>query len=137
MIQLRQKLQRRYASLIASPESKDPAIQKQDAFIRKLGKVIEDHIEDETFGIFQIARAMQISRTQLHNKLKALTGRSTSQVIRSIRLQRAKELLLTSDLNVSEVAYAVGFKNTTYFSSCFSEEFGLPPSELKNQSDPA
>ncbi|MCB0630287.1 MAG: two-component regulator propeller domain-containing protein [Saprospiraceae bacterium] len=136
MIQLRQKLQRRYASLTASPESKDPAIQKQDAFIRKLRKVIEDHIEDETFGIFQIARAMQISRTQLHNKLKALTGRSTSQVIRSIRLQRAKELLLTSDLNVSEVAYAVGFKNTTYFSSCFSEEFGLPPSELKNQSDP-
>lgn len=133
LIQLRQKLPARYASLDILAASADPSTQRQDAFIRKLRKTLEDHINDEAFGIMQLARAMQVSRTQLHNKLKALTGKSTSQVIRTIRLQKAKVLLLSSDMNVSEVAYAVGFKNTTYFSSCFSEEFGIPPSELKNQ----
>lgn len=135
LIQLRQNLQSRYVSLTAPLDSKDPIVRKQDVFIRKFRKIVEDHIEDETFGVLQIARAMRVSRTQLHNKLKALTGKSTSHVIRSIRLQKARTLLLTSDLNVSEVAYAVGFKNTTYFSSCFSKEFGLPPSELNNRQD--
>lgn len=133
LIQLRQKLQHRYSSLGNTGPSEDPLIQKQDTFMSKFRKVIEDRIEDKDFGIVQLSRVMKISRTQLHNKVKALTGKSTSQAIRSIRLQKAKELLLSSDLNVSEVADSVGFKNATYFSSCFSEEFGMPPSELKNQ----
>lgn len=133
LIQLRQKLQNRYRSLPTTSTSKDPLFQKEDAFIVKFRKIIEDHIEDQDFSILHVARLLGISRTQLHNKLKALTGRSTSHVIRSIRLQKAKVLLQTSDLNISEVADAVGFKNPTYFSSSFSEEYGLSPSELKNQ----
>ena len=131
LIQLRQKLQSRYGALTMPVQASNPTLQKNDAFIRKFRQVIEARIDDETFGIAQVTRNMQISRTQLHNKLKALTGKSTSQVIRSIRLQKAHELLSSSDLNVKEVSYAVGFKNATYFSKCFSEEFGLSPSELR------
>jgi DNA-binding response OmpR family regulator len=131
LIELRQNLRERYGTLNPSGATEDEALRKEDAFLRKLKKVVEDHIEDETFGTPQILRAMGVSRTQLHNKLKALTGKSTSQVVRSIRLQKAKSLLQEADLNISEVAYAVGFKNLAYFSASFSEEFGVTPSEVR------
>ena len=73
---------------------------------------------------------MLMSRTQIHRKLKALTNTSTSIFIRRIRLNKAKEMLEKGELNVSEVAYEVGFKNPKYFSQTFSEEFGFPPSKL-------
>lgn len=137
LIQMRQKLQHRYSSLAMADSAKDPVYQKEDAFIAKFRKIIEDNIEDPDFSIPHVARSLRISRTQLHNKLKALTGQSTSLVIRSIRLQKAKTLLQTTSLNISEVAHAVGFRNPTYFSSCFSEEYGLSPSELKNGRRPS
>lgn len=131
LIQLRQQLQRKYSAISAPGHSGDQAMGPEDLFMGRFRKVVEEHLEDETFGIVQTARKLGISRTQLHNKIKALTGGPTSRAIRLIRLQRARTLLLESDRNVSEVAYAVGFKSATYFSSCFAEEYGYPPSELK------
>jgi AraC-like DNA-binding protein len=66
----------------------------------------------------------------LHRKLIALTGQSPSEVLRTTRLLRAKELLVKKAANPSEIAYKVGFNSHTYFSKCFKEEFGVSPSEI-------
>ncbi|MCB9297948.1 MAG: helix-turn-helix transcriptional regulator [Lewinellaceae bacterium] len=72
-----------------------------------------------------------MSRSQLFRKVKALTGQSPSLFIRAIRLQRGKELLETTEMNVSEVAYEVGFSTPAYFSDAFTETYGVRPSQLK------
>jgi len=72
-----------------------------------------------------------MSRTQVHRKIKALTGDSTSIYLRRIRLDKGKELLETTDYNVSQVAYAVGFKHPGYFSKLYAEEFGERPKETR------
>ena len=72
-----------------------------------------------------------MSRSQLHRKLKALTGQSASVFIRTIRLEKAKELLRNTDLNISEVAYEVGFRTALYFTQTFTEEMGVAPSVFR------
>ena len=101
-------------------------------FIRRLTQLIEEHIDDETYGIDQLCRDAGASRTQIHNKVKRWTGRSTSKFIRKIRLQKAEELLLTSDLNISQVAYEVGFSDSHYFSRVFSDSYGLCPRAFRS-----
>jgi AraC-like DNA-binding protein len=78
-----------------------------------------------------LCRAVLLSRTQLHKKLKALTGQSASLFIRQIRLYAGLDLLKTTDLNVAEIAYQVGFEDPNYFSRCFTHEFGTTPSETR------
>lgn len=132
MIELREKLQARYVGFMPLSSSNDKNIQIEDAFIKKLQRVVEKNIKNENFGILQLCEVMRISRPQLHRKLKALTGQSTSQYIRSLRLHKARDLLQNSNLNVSEVAYEVGFKSLSYFSTCFKKEFQVNPNELRN-----
>ena len=103
----------------------------EDAFIEKFRKLILDNITEENFSVVHICRALKISRTPLHNKIKALTGLSTTAFVRSIRLQKAKHLLQTTDLNVSEVGYEVGINNPAYFSRIYSEEFGEAPARTR------
>ena len=106
-----------------------PTIRK--TFIQKIKEVIEENMDDENFSIPQLCRVIGLSRSQLHNKIKANTSLSTSIYIRSIRLKRAEYLLKFSDLNVSEVAYEVGFKDPSYFSRLFSEIHGVSPSKVR------
>jgi AraC-like DNA-binding protein len=85
-------------------------------------------LENEEFGIGELCKELAVSRTQLHRKLKALTNKSTSQVIRTIRMQEARKLLLNSALNISEIGYAVGYGNPSHFTQEFTKEFGEAPS---------
>jgi AraC-like DNA-binding protein len=91
------------------------------------------HNINEDFGIEDLFKHLKISRSQLHNNLKALTGLSTSNYMLLIRLQKASELLECTSLNMSEVAYEVGLKDPNYFSRKFKKEFGMPPSEWRNK----
>ena len=126
LLELRIELQAQYRSL--NPNDKN---HPEDIFIQKVRMAIEKNISDENFGIIQLCRVIALSRAQLHNKIKALTGLSTSFFIRSIRLQKAKQLLETTDLNVSEIAYEVGFKSSAYFSTVYLEEYGVSPSKTR------
>ena len=72
-----------------------------------------------------------MGQTNLNLKLNALTGMPTMQYLRKMRLHRAKKLLGESNLNVSEIAWEVGFHDPKYFSRVFSEEFGVPPSAFR------
>ncbi len=129
---LRERWRQRYESLsLDDLQSAPGGNQLEDDFLLKLHKVVIEHISDEDFNVPDLCRAMGVSRTQLHNKLKALTGKSTSQVVRTIRLNEARKLLETTDLNVSEVGYEVGISNPAYFSRIYSEEFGEPPGKTR------
>jgi AraC-like DNA-binding protein len=72
---------------------------------------------------------MALSRTQLHRKIKALTNKTSSEFIRTIRLNKAAELLLQKTDNVTRIAYETGFNNLSWFAKAFKEQFGVRPSE--------
>ncbi|MCB9355595.1 MAG: response regulator [Lewinellaceae bacterium] len=132
LIEIRRRLQDRYRNLEMPAPSDDPILQQEDAFMQKLRMLIEQNIEDARFGAPELGQVLGMSRSGLYAKLKALTDRTPALFIRSIRLQRSKELLLQKEMNISEVAYAVGFDDPAYFSRCFSEEFGLSPSQYRD-----
>ena len=129
LLELRKLLQERYGGM--DFVTKNSTTPQEDEFMLKVRKAVEDNLDDEDFGIMQLCRAVNLSRAQLHNKIKALTGRSTSNYIRTIRLHHAKELLRNPNLNISQVAYEVGFRDPKYFSRTFAEEFGKLPNEMR------
>ena len=132
LIEVRRKLRERYSNIkegdLPPPEEE---YNQEDSFIQSLREAVEANLSDEDFGITELCRSVNLSRTQVHRKLKALTGKSASAFIRSIRLNKAKTLLLSSDLTVSEIAYDVGFHDPNYFSRTFNDEFGMPPSAIR------
>ena len=131
LVELRQRLQSRYATPGLLPLANDAALQIEDAFLRKVQQVVEAHLDDADFRVAGLCKALAISQPQLYRKIKALTGKSISVYIRSIRLHKAKSLLMTTDMNVSEVAYHVGFTSPAYFSKMFVQEFNYSPSERR------
>ena len=131
LLELREKLQARYSSLDGLEASSEEIPQYEDEFITQIRETIMANLDDTEFGILELCRAVAMSRTQLHRKIKALTDRSTSSFIRSIRLNKAKELLATTHLNISQVAYEVGFKDPKYFSRTFAEEYGESPNQMR------
>ncbi len=101
----------------------------EDEFIVKIRELLMEQLDDEDFGINEICHQIGASRTQLHRKLKALTGKSSSIFIRDIRLKEAQELLQTTSSSISEVAYQVGFGDPNYFSKLYSEKYSYSPSK--------
>lgn len=130
LILLRQKLQSRYSQeVILRP--KDIAITTVDErFLEKIQEVLDKKLVEPSFTIEAFSSAVHMSRMQLHRKLKALTGLSASEFIRSQRLKLAASILKQSDINVSEVGYSVGFNDHAYFSKCFKETFNCTPSDF-------
>ena len=128
---LRQQLRERYQGFepVDTEEEKNPYAQ-EDAFIHRLQDIIVSKMKDAEFGINTLCQDMGMSRSQLHLKLKALTNRSTSHVIRAVRLHKAKELLQENSMNVTEVSFEVGFNDPAYFSRKFTEEFGISPKKF-------
>ena len=99
-------------------------------FLNKIITVIHDNMTQTDFGSVQLALQLHLSESQLYRKLKATSGKSTAVFIRSIRLQKGKELIQTTNKTISEVAYDVGFNDPSYFSRAFKEEFGYAPSAI-------
>ena len=99
-------------------------------FIAKIIELIHDALDNSTFGVSELSLKLGLSESQVYRKLKAITGKSTAVFIRTIRLEAAKEQLQDTDKTVSEIAYAVGFNDPSWFSRAFKEEFGLTPSDI-------
>ncbi len=124
--------QLRWQSRSSTPESSDPLPPTERAFLNKVDAAIEARLDDTDFRSEYLARAVALSRVQLHRKLTALAGTSTSLYIRRYRLQRAKQLFASAaDLTVSEVAWKVGFENLSWFSQAYREEFGESPRDSR------
>ena len=101
----------------------------EDEFLQKIHLIVLENIEDADFDVSRLVAEMEMSRTQIHRKIKALTNQSTTQFVRTIRMQEAKKMLVSTSFNVSEVAYKVGYKNPTNFSTHFKTHFGFSPSQ--------
>ena len=78
-----------------------------------------------------LSKELHLSRSQIGRKIKALTGRSTAVYLRSLRLQKARSLLLSSTISIKEITYEVGFTSQSYFSTCYTEEFGESPKNTR------
>ena len=130
MLTLRAEIQKQYSETDLT-KKKDGELGIEDAFLLRIRSAILEHLEEEEFNIPRLCKLVGLSRTQLHRKLVALTGHSASHLIRKIQLEKAKELLSTGKLNVTEVAYQTGFKTQAHFSRVFSDAFGTPPSEYR------
>ncbi|MEM8526111.1 MAG: two-component regulator propeller domain-containing protein [Bacteroidota bacterium] len=113
----------------------EEAVKVEHQFIQKIRKIVEQHYANDQFGLPQLCQKAGMSRSQLYRKMKALIDTSPSDFIRSYRLQQAKKLLETTDLNVSEAAWDTGFTNLTHFAKVFQEEFGVLPSKLGRVND--
>lgn len=102
----------------------------EHAFLERVRKAVETHIDEAQYSADRLGSDVGLSRTQLHRKLKGLINQSPGELIRTVRLQRAYELLQRRVATVSEVGYMVGYGNPANFSTSFSKHFGFPPSEV-------
>jgi signal transduction histidine kinase/ligand-binding sensor domain-containing protein/DNA-binding response OmpR family regulator len=132
LISKRQKLQTSYAveKLKEQPQQKAP--DKNLLFLNTVVEVIHKHLEDSDFNATQLAKVLAMSDSQLYRKLKAISNSSTSIFIRKVRLEKSKELLKTTHLPVSEVAYASGFNDPNWFSKAFKEAYSMSPTDFRN-----
>ena len=114
-----------------SPKTvQQPLTEKEDVFLTKFRDFIEKNLSDSDLGVETIGAELGLSRVQLYRKIKALTGLSPVELLRTARLQKGRQLLERTDKTISEVAYEVGFTAPSYFTKCFKDEFGISPSDL-------
>jgi DNA-binding response OmpR family regulator len=133
LIDSRKALRARFSQeVILKPA--DIAVSNLDqVFLERVQQVIDAQVTEPDFSVQAFSEAVGMSRMQLHRKLKALTGLSASEFVRSQRLQLAASLLQSSDRPVSEIGYLVGFNDPSYFTKCFRETYGCSPTEYSQK----
>lgn len=135
LLNIRQKLQARYqniyAQLLPKAIEKTAPPHREDAFILKLKEAFDVNMDNPDFDATALSQELYLSRSQLGRKVKALTGRSLSIYLRSLRLQKAQQLLHSTELSIKEIAYEVGFLTPNYFSTSYTEEFGETPTHTR------
>ena len=104
---------------------------KEAAFMQRINTLIKVNLEDENFDTDALCKAMSLSRTQLFRRLKTLIRHAPANYIRTIRLQKAKELLETTDLTVGEVVFKTGFQTLSHFTNIFQKQYGVLPSVFR------
>ncbi len=107
---------------------------KNGSLLEDVLQCIDHHLSNELFGVEVLCEEVGISERQLQRKLKSTTNKSPNQLIRSVRLHRAKELIMSNKGNIVEIAFQTGFSDPSYFAKCFKKEFGVTPSSLVPES---
>jgi signal transduction histidine kinase/DNA-binding response OmpR family regulator len=133
LIELRNKLRKKFSDQLFVKPSEVTVTSQESIFMQRLLDIVEKHLNDEHFSVEQLGTEILMSTSQLNRKLKAIINQSALQFIRSIRMQRAMELLKNKTANVSEIAYQVGFNDPGYFARVFKAHYGYPPSEVKSE----
>ena len=120
-------------TLEAELEIADSHLEDRDKqFMKQLHAIIQKNLSDSEFGVEDIGKQIGLSRVQLYRKVKAMTGSSVVDLLRKARLAKAKRLLESRSMSVSEVAYDVGFSAPSYFTKCFKDEYGMLPGDVGN-----
>jgi two-component system, sensor histidine kinase ChiS len=133
LIHQREQLRKRFSKTTVIRPSEVTSISVDQEFLEKIVKTIETHFEDEQFSVEKLAEHVNMSLSQLNRKLKALIDQPPGHLIRSLRLQRAADLLKKNAGNISEICFKVGFSDNAYFSRAFKKQFGYSPSEYHDQ----
>lgn len=136
LVDQRQQLREKYSSQVITLQPEEMAANSIDKeFIDLVRNHLESNIDNDLFGVSELADAVHLSRSQLHRKLKSLTGFAPNELIRNFRLERAMQLLQQQAGSVAEIAFNTGFNTAAYFSKCFLDRYGYSPtSVLKEKS---
>ena len=133
LIAQRQKLRELYNNKDVQINPKQITVTSIDRkFLEEVLALLEESYSDSNFGVPQMQRALAMSKTQLHRKLKSLTNEAPGELLRNFRLKRAAQLLSQKADSVTQIAYQVGFNNLSYFAKCFKELYGVAPSSYKS-----
>ncbi len=137
LIKGRRRLKGKFSGAQQQTDKLEPPEVKgnDEILMERIMKVVNKNLDDSEFNVEKLCQEVGISRAQLHRKMKDLTGLSTSEFIRNIRLEQAARLLKEKKINVTQVAYTVGFSNLAHFSTIFRKHFGIAPSEYAAQND--
>lgn len=133
LIEQREKLQQKFVKEPGLIQMPVYTVDKDNIFMKKIHEIIEENIENAEFSIETFAASVGMGRTAFFKKIKGLTGFTPNEYMRVLRMKKAAELLTSTTLNVSEVAYKTGINNPFYFSKCFKEQFGVTPSEFSKK----
>ena len=134
LLRLRTEIQNKF-SFGTKPDQLFSSLDEE--FLKNMNTVLADHYASEMFGVAQWAQEIGMSRSHLHRKVIALTGKSPNNLLRSFRLEKALVRIKQNSGTISEIAYAVGFSSPAYFSKCFSEEYGKTPKEVRQGMQPS
>ena len=104
-----------------------------EPYTQKLFKLIFQQLHNEQLSVESLAELMATNRSHFQRKVKAITGFSPSELIKTIRLEKAKELLLLKHFNITEIAFQTGFSSQSYFTRCFTQHFGISPTQMLHQ----
>lgn len=129
LIEQRRRLAEKYRESINLPASPVETLSLEERFIYKVREVVENNMKDFNLSVGHVADELNLSRTQLLRKLKALTGLSPNEFIKDIRLKRAADLIMSKSDRITQIGYSVGFNDQSYFTKCFKKKFGITPSE--------
>ncbi len=127
----REALRLKFSNQILSIATIEKEVGLNEKFLGKVIAYLEKNYQNDRYGIYNLYSDMKISRVQLHRKLTALTGQPASVFIRNFRLQKARNLLLETCKNVSDIAYEVGFADANYFGKAFTSEYGLTATDYR------
>ncbi|AWG22627.1 hybrid sensor histidine kinase/response regulator [Flavobacterium faecale] len=125
----REELRKRFNRDITLQPNEVTITSSDENFLKQAIDIVEKHMMDTEFSVEMLVKEMNISRSNLYLKIKELTGLSSSEFIRNIRLKRAVQLFEKSDYSVKEIMYMTGFNTASYFSKCFKKQFGVIPSK--------
>ena len=128
----REKLRYYYTNNIYRIEPESRFGNQEQSFITKMNDIIKLNIEDPKFSVEDLADKLGVSRVQLYRKVKAIIGINISDHINNVKLEKAAELLKANEMNISEIAYSLGFSSPNYFSTAFKNKFGISPKEYKS-----
>ncbi|WP_269685930.1 hybrid sensor histidine kinase/response regulator transcription factor [Flavobacterium lacustre] len=101
-------------------------------FLNKINLILENNLDESSFSVEELASKLNISRVQLYRKVKAVLGIGVGDYINNFRLEKAKELLISTSMNISEIAYSCGFASPNYFSTTFKSKYGLTPKDFRS-----
>ena len=127
----RKELRKKFSRATIIKPSEVSAVAADQVFLQRTIKIIEAHFDDFRFGVEKLSEEAGMSVSQINRKLNALIDQPAGQLIRSLRLQRAADLLVSNAGNIAEICYSVGFNDQSYFSRAFKKQFGCSPSDYK------
>ncbi|HKO76229.1 MAG TPA: ATP-binding protein, partial [Flavobacterium sp.] len=128
----REKLRYYYTNNIYRIEPESKFGNQEQSFITKMNDIINLNVENPKFSVEDLAEKLNVSRVQLYRKVKAIIGINISDHINNVKLEKAAELLKSNAMNISEIAYSLGFSSPNYFSTAFKNKFGISPKEYKS-----
>ncbi len=135
LIEVRNKLRKKFSGKLLVKPSEITVTSQDSQFMQRLLETVEKHLDDDKFSVEALGHEFGMSTSQINRKLKAIINQSPNAFIRSVRMERAMELLKGDNATIAEVAYKTGFSEPAYFSRVFKSYFGYSPSEAEKRNE--